>query len=69
MNLHEYAKNQAFSSFSSRDMVNLKILSSDWSRAFWSISQEPDISQVFLAHFPKDFPGNSDCHAQFHMDF
>ena len=30
----------------SRDIVNLKILQSDWLRAFWHISQEPDFSQV-----------------------
>ena len=47
MNLHQYAKNQAFSSFSSRDIVNLKILQSDWSRALWPISQEPQFSPVW----------------------
>ena len=36
-----------FSSFCSRDIVNLKILQSDWLRAFWPISQEPDFSQVW----------------------
>ena len=40
-------KNQAFSSFCSRDIVNLKILQSDWSRAFWPISLEPDFSQAW----------------------
>ena len=45
--LHQYVKNQAFSSFCSRDIVNLKILQSDWLRAFWPISQEPDFSQVW----------------------
>ena len=38
MDLHQHAKNPAFSSFCSRDIVNLKILQSDWSRAFWPIS-------------------------------
>ena len=47
MNLYQYAKNQAFSSFCSRDIVNLKILQSDWLTAFWPISQEPDFSQVW----------------------
>ena len=47
MNLHQYAKNQAFSSFCSRDIVNLKILQSDSSRAFRPISQEPDFSLVW----------------------
>ena len=33
-------KNQTFSSICSRDIVDLKILQSDWPRAFWPISQE-----------------------------
>ena len=33
-------KNQTFSSIFSRDIVDLKILQSDWPRAFWPISQE-----------------------------
>ena len=47
MNLHKYAKNEALLSFCSRDMASLKILQSDWSRAFWPISQEPEFSQVW----------------------
>ena len=43
MNLDQYAKNQDFLSFCSRDIVNFKILQSDWSRAFWRISQ----NQIF----------------------
>ena len=39
-------KNEAFSSFYFRDIVDLKILESDWPRAFWPISQKPDFSQV-----------------------
>ena len=46
MNLYQDAKNQAFSSFCSGDIANLKILQSYWSRAFWPISQELDFSQV-----------------------
>ena len=38
--------NQAFSSFF-KDMVDLKIMQSDWPREFWPISQEPDFSQVW----------------------
>ena len=45
LNLHQYAKNQA-SSFCSRDIVNLKVLQSDWLRAFWPISQEPDTANI-----------------------
>ena len=47
MNLHQYEKNQAFSSFCSRDIVNIKIMQSDWSRAFWPISHETDFFQVW----------------------
>ena len=46
MNLHQHAKNQGFSSSCSRDIVDLKILRSDWLRAFWPIAQEPDFSQI-----------------------
>ena len=35
MNLCEPEKNQAFSSFCFRNILDLKILQSDWSRAFW----------------------------------
>ena len=37
MNLYQCAKDQAFSSLCSRDLVNLKILKSDWPRGFWLI--------------------------------
>ena len=40
-------KNQTSSSFCSGDIVNLKILQSEWSRAFWPISLEPEFSQVW----------------------
>ena len=46
MNLYQYTKNEAFSSFCSRDTVDLKILQSDWPRAFCPISQEVDFSQI-----------------------
>ena len=39
----KHAKNQSFSSFCSRDIDDLKILQSDGLRAFWSISQEPEL--------------------------
>ena len=47
MDLHQYAKNQAFSSFCSSDIVNLKILQSEWLRAIWPISWEPEFPQVW----------------------
>ena len=46
MNLYQHAKNQAFSLFCSRNIVDLKILQFDSPRAFWSISQEPEFSQM-----------------------
>ena len=39
MNLYQHAKNQPFSSFCSRDTVDLKIQQSDWPRVVWPISQ------------------------------
>ena len=47
MNLYQHAKNPAFPSLCSRDMDDLKILQSDWPRAFWPISQEPDFYQAW----------------------
>ena len=55
MNLHPHAKNQAFSSFCSRDTVNLKIVQSDWPRAFWPISQEPDLSKNTSMGFVQEY--------------
>ena len=46
MNLYQHAQNNAFPSFCSGDLVNLKILQSDWLRVFWPVSQEPDFVQV-----------------------
>ena len=43
MTLYQHAKNQA----TSRCMFDLKIQQSDWPRAFWSISQEQDLSQIW----------------------
>ena len=40
-------KKSGFSSFCSRDIVDLKILLSDWPRAFWFISQELEFSQIW----------------------
>ena len=41
-------KNEATSSIYSREIVDLKILQSDWLRAFRPISQEQDFSQYSL---------------------
>ena len=39
-------KNEAVSSICSEEMVGLKIMQSEWLRAFWPISQERDLSQL-----------------------
>ena len=40
-------KNMTFSFFSSRDIVALKILQFDWSRAIWFISQKKHYPQMW----------------------
>ena len=40
VNFYHHAKNVAVSSICSREIVHLKILLSDWLRAFWPISQK-----------------------------
>ena len=40
MNLYQHTKNHAILSFCSRDICDLKIIQSDWPKAFWAISQE-----------------------------
>ena len=47
MNLHPHANNQAISSFCSKDIVHLKILQSNVPRAFRTISQGPDLFQIW----------------------
>ena len=47
MNLNEQAKNQTFSSFCSRVIVDLKIMQSGWPGTIWHISQEPKFSKIF----------------------
>ena len=37
VNLYQHAKNKAVSSICSGEIIDLKILQSDWLRAFWSI--------------------------------
>ena len=47
MIFYQQAKNQAISSFYSRDIVDFKILQSDWLIVFWPISQETDFSEIW----------------------
>ena len=46
MNLYHHAKNKAVSSICSGEVVDLKILQSEWLRSFRPISQEQDLSQI-----------------------
>ena len=46
MNLYQHTKNQTFHHVV-LDIVNLKILQSDWLTALWPISQEPDFSKLW----------------------
>ena len=46
VNFYQLAKNEAASSIFFREILHLKILQSDWLRAFWPISQEQDLSQI-----------------------
>ena len=46
-NLYQHAKNEAVSMICSEEIVDLKILQSDWLRAFWPI-RAFFISNVFF---------------------
>ena len=47
MNFYRHVENQTISSLCSGDVVDSKILESDWLRAFSHISQEPNFSQIW----------------------
>ena len=47
-NLYQHAKIEPVSSICSGEMLDLKILQSEWLRAFWPISQEKYFSQIDL---------------------
>ena len=46
MNLYQHSNNYAISLVCVREMVDLKILESDWLIPFWPISQEQDFSEI-----------------------
>ena len=46
VNLYQHAKNEAVSSICYGEMLDLKILQSEWLRALWPISQEQHFSQI-----------------------
>ena len=60
MNLYQNAKNQAITSFCYKDPIDLKILKSDWLRAFLPISQKPDFSRIY--HSNKNTVNNTKLH-------
>ena len=45
VNLYQHPKNEAVSFICSGEMVHLKIMQSEWLKAFWPISPEQDLSQ------------------------
>ena len=45
VNLYQHAKNDAVSSICSGEMIDLKILQTEWLVAFWLLSQEQDFSR------------------------
>ena len=47
MNFHQHQKNQTISLTCSGDMVDWKILKSDWLKTFWPISQEQRFSIIW----------------------
>ena len=47
MILYRHIKNKVISLICCEDKVPLKIPQSNWLRAFWAISQEKDVSQVW----------------------
>ena len=58
INLHQ--QGQIISSIFSRDKVDLKILLSDWLRAFWTVTQKHDISKIW------DLQRNTTSNINFH---
>ena len=60
MNLYQQAKNQDISWIRSGDIVDIKMVQSDWLRAFWLISQKLDLSQIW------DFQRNTASSITFH---
>ena len=46
VNLYQHAKKKAASLICYGEIIDLKILQSDWLRALWSMSQEQDFSQI-----------------------
>ena len=47
VNLYQHTKNQAISLICSGNMLDWKILQSDWLKTFWPVSQELKFSQIW----------------------
>ena len=60
MNLYQQAKNLDISWIRSGDIVDIKMVQSDWLRAFWLISRKLDLSQIW------DFQRNTAISITFH---
>ena len=45
VNMYQHAEDEAVSSICSGEIVDFKIVQSDWLRAFWPLSQEQDFSR------------------------
>ena len=50
VNLYQHAKNDAVSLIYSGEMLDLKILQSEWLKAFWPISHEQHFSHIEDLH-------------------
>ena len=46
VNLYQHAKHEAVLSICSAEIVDLKVLRSDWLKTFWPLSQEQNFSQI-----------------------
>ena len=58
LNLYQHAKNQAFSSFRSKDIIYLKILQSNWSKTF--------LTNILGTKIFKDFSKHTAININFH---
>ena len=78
VNLYQHAKNEAVSQIGSEQIIDLKILQTDWLRAFWPIPQEQDFfpnigfvqqikNDIFLHTFP--IQKIQPCYAQLDKSF
>ena len=60
LNFYQLAKDEDVSSISSGEIIDLKILQSDWLRPFWSLSQKQDFLKIW--DLCKNKPNNINFH-------